>query len=108
MSLRNIKQIKEAEEKAELLKKEAITQAKQIIASANEEASIILDEAKKRAETNRLNFLKNAESEGQKLYDDIIKEAQTECDNVLKKADVNMEEASSIILERIVKTSGDS
>jgi hypothetical protein len=52
--------------------------------------------------------LKIAESEGQLLYDDIIKKAAVECENILRKADNNMDDAASIILERIVKASGNS
>lgn len=108
MSIDVIKVITEAENKAESIRKEASLKAKQIIANANSEASDILEEARKTAEINRLKVLNNAESEGQNLYVNIINEAKINCDNVLKQADKNMDDASSIILERIVKTSGNS
>lgn len=108
MSIEIIKVIREAEEKAEVIKKEATLQAKQIIANANVQALQIIDEAKESSETANSEVLKNAESEGQLLYDDIITKAAEECENILKKADKNMDDAASIILERIVKTSGNS
>lgn len=108
MSIEIIKVIKEAEEKAEFIKKEAVQQAKQIITDANAEAIRILDEAKEFSESKSIEDLKTAESEGQLLYDGIINDASKECESILKKADKNMDDAASIILERIVKTSGNS
>lgn len=108
MSIEIIKVIKEAEDKAELIKKEALQQAKQIIANANAEAIKILDEARESSETRSTEVLKTAEADAQLLYDGIINDASKECENILKKADENMDDAASIILERIVKTSGNS
>lgn len=108
MSIEIIKVIKEAEEKAEFIKKEAVQQAKQIITDANAEAIRILDEAKELSESKSTEVLKTAESEGQLLYDGIINDASKECESILKIADKNMDDAASIILERIVKTSGNS
>lgn len=108
MSIEIIKVIKEAEEKAELIKKEALQQSKQIIADANAEAIRILDEAREFSESKSTEVLKAAESEGQLLYDGIINDAKNECEGILKKADKNMDDAASIILERIVKASGNS
>ena len=108
MSIEILKVIMGAEDKAELIKKEAAQQVKLIASKANAESSQILDDARKRAESNTKDVLKGAESEAQLLYDRIIKEAASKCDNVLKNADNNMNSAVSIILERIVKTSGNS
>ena len=108
MSIEVIKVIKEAEEKAEAIKKDALAQAKQIITDANEEAKSILDKAFHDAELSRIEMIKKAESEGQLLYDGIIDDAAKKCDGILIKANDNMNEAASIILERIVKTSGNS
>ncbi len=108
VSIEVIKVIKEAEEKAEKIKKEATVQAKLIITNANAEAEGILDEARKVAESNRAEVLSKAESEGQLLYDGIINGAAKECDITLNKANDNMNNAASIILERIVKTSDNS
>jgi V/A-type H+-transporting ATPase subunit G/H len=108
LSLEIIKVIREAEDKAESIKKEAVVQAKQIITNANNEALKIIDEAEDRAESNNRDVLKVAESEGQLLYDNIIEEAAKKCDDILKKADEKIDVAASIILERIVNTSGNS
>ena len=108
MSIEVIKVIKEAEEKAEVIKKDATVQAKQIITNANSQAQDILDEARKIAESHRSEVLSKAESEGQLLYDGIINDAVKECDMILTKASDTMDDAASIILERIVKTSGNS
>lgn len=108
VSIEVIKVIKEAEEKAERIKKDAALQAKLIITNANAEAESILDEARKIAESNRSELLSKAELEGQLLYDGIINDAAKECDIISNKANDNMNNAASIILERIVKTSGNS
>ncbi len=108
MSIEIIKAIRDAEEKAEVSKKEAVSRAKQVVADANAQAQQIIDEAREKSRLEGLVFLKNAESEGQLLYDNIIDRAAKECEGILKKADENMDYAASIILERIVKTSGDS
>lgn len=108
MSIEIIKVIKEAEEKAEIIKKEATQQAKQIITNANLQALQIIDEARELSETKSSDILKVAESEGQHLYDGIINNAAKECENILVSADKKMDDAASIILERIVKTSGNS
>ena len=97
MSIEVIKVIKEAEEKAEAIKKDAAAQARQVITNANVKAQEILDEARKKAE-----------SEGQLLYDGIINDAARDCDEILTKSGQNMDKAASIILERIVKTSDNS
>lgn len=108
MSIEIIKVIKEAEEKAEVIKKEAVQQSKQIIANANAKAINISDEAREFSESKCTEILKAAESEGQLLYDGIINNATKECESILKNADKNMDDAASIILERIVKASGNS
>lgn len=108
MSIEVIKVIKEAEEKAEAIKKDAAVQAKLVITNANAQAQSIMDEAIKTSESYRSEVLSNAESEGQLLYDGIINDAAKECEEISKKANDNMNDAASIILERIVKTSGNS
>jgi len=108
VSIEIIKVIKEAEENADVIKKEAALQAKQIITNANVQALKILDEARENAEFKSSEVLKAAESEGQLLYDGIISDASKECENILKNAEANMDNAASIILERIVKASGNS
>lgn len=108
MSIEVIKVIKEAEEKAEAIKKDAAVQAKVVITNANALAQSILDEAKKTSESSRNEVLSIAESEGQLLYDGIINDAAKKCDILFEKANANMDNAASIILERIVKTSGNS
>ena len=108
MSIEIIKVIKEAEEKAETIKKEASQQAKQIITNANVEVSKILDDAREKAEFKSVEVLKVAENQGQLLYDGIISDAAKECENIKKSADQHMDSAASIILERIVKASGNS
>ena len=108
VSIEVIKVIKEAEEKAEAIKKDAAVQAKLVITNANSQAQSILEEAKKTAESHRSEVLSKAESEGQLLYDGIINDAAKKCDAILTKANDNMNNAASIILERIVKTSGNS
>ena len=108
MSIEIIKVIKETEEKAEIIKREAAQQAKQIISNANLEAGRILDEARELSESKSSEILKAAESEGQSLYDEIINKSSDECKGILNKAEENMDSAASIILERIVKTSVNS
>ncbi len=108
MSIEVIKVIKEAEEKAEAFKKDAAAQARQVITNANAQAQDILDEARKKAESDRSEVLGKAESEGQLLYDGIINDAAKDCDEILTRSNDNMDNAASIILERIVKTSGNS
>jgi len=108
VSIEVIKTIREAEEKAETIKKQAAQQAKQIVANANEQAQQVVEEARKAADSTSSNVLKNAEFEGQQLYEDIVKKTGVECESILNKADKNMDTAVNIILERIVKTSGNS
>jgi V/A-type H+/Na+-transporting ATPase subunit G/H len=108
VSIEILKLIKEAEDKAELIKKEAAQQSKQITTNANVETSRILEEAVAKAESNRLDVIKNAESEAQLIYEQIIKKAEIKCNDIIKSAESNMDKAVSIILERIVKTNGNS
>ena len=108
MSIEVIKVIKEAEEKAEAIKRDAAVQAKSVITNTNALAQSILEDAKKTAQSQRTEVLSKAESEGQLLYDGIINDAAKECDILCQKANDNMNNAASIILERIVKTSDNS
>ncbi|MDW5299745.1 MAG: hypothetical protein SA378_06390 [Sedimentibacter sp.] len=108
MSIEIIKVIKDAEEKAEVIKKEAVQQSKQIITNANAEVTKIVDEAKEDAYAKRAEVLKEAEAQSQLFYDSIVSDAAKECEDILKNADKHMDDAASIILERIVKASGNS
>lgn len=108
VSIEIIKVIKEAEEKAETIKKDAAQQAKQIITNTNAQAQEIIDKAHESAEASSSNVIKEAEAEGQKLYDEIIKKASIECESILQNASSNLDDAATIILERIVKASGNS
>lgn len=108
MSIEIIKVIKEAEEKAETIKKDAAQQAKQIITNTNVQAQEIIDKAHESAESSSSSVIKAAEAEGQKLYDEIINKASIECENILQNASSNLDDAATIILERIVKASGNS
>jgi len=108
VSIEVLKIIKQAEDRAELIKKEAAQKAKQIVVNSNAEASRILDEASAKAESNKSDVIKNTELEAQILYDQIIDKAEVKCKDILINAESNMDNAVSIILERIVKINGDS
>lgn len=108
MAIELIKAIKEAEDKAESIRRDAAQQSKQMISNANAKAAAILDDARKKADLETAKTLKKAEDEAQNEYDRIIGNAEKDCGEVLKKADSNMNAATSIILERIVKSSGNS
>jgi V/A-type H+/Na+-transporting ATPase subunit G/H len=103
VSIEIIKVIKDTEDKAELIKKEANYKSKQIISNANANRLQILDEAQKKAESKTSSVLKEAKASAQLLYDEIISNAAQECEQLLEKASNNMDKAASIILERIVK-----
>lgn len=106
VSIEVIKKIRDAEEKAEAIKKDGTQKAKQIIVSANTQAQKIVEEAHRDSDFASSALLKKAEAEGQKLYDDIVKKADEECESILNKAAKNMETAVSTIVERIVMTGG--
>lgn len=108
MSIEIIKVIKEAEEKAETIKKDAAQQAKQIITNSNAQAQDIIEKAHETAESSSSNILSGAEAEGQKLYDEIINKTTIECESILQNAKNSFNDAATIILERIVKDSGNS
>ena len=108
MSIEVIKVIKDTENAAESIKKDAYLQSKQIIMDANSNATKIVEDAINQVAINRKNVFKVTESESQILYEKIIEEATNNCTIVKEKASRKINEAADIILERIVKSNGNS
>lgn len=108
LSIEVIKVIKDTENAAESIKKDAYLQSKQIIMDANSNATKIVEDAINQVAINRKNVFKVTESESQILYEKIIEEATNNCTIVKEKASRKINEAADIILERIVKSNGNS
>lgn len=106
MQLDSIKKIVTAEQEAENIKKNAVT-----------ESELLIKQADKITEKNYHQMLEELEKEKQKMsnevtlqnkqqVEEIRKNAQDECNNISKKADQRLQEAVETIWRRMVLENG--
>lgn len=103
MSLEIVKEVKEAESRAEIIKKEAAAQAKQIILDSQKACAALLEKAGNQAKDQRNKVLQQAtvaaDEEG------AIRRARVkaQCEALTQAANGQMEKAVELVVERIVR-----
>lgn len=100
-----LESITQAEEKASLIKEEALKKAGEIAAKAADEAGLILKRSESEIRLYRERTLQQAAAEGEKRYNDALEktraEAKAYADGIIKKTDGT----SSEIVGRITRGS---
>lgn len=103
MAIEQIKLIKEAEAKAEEIRKASAAECKQMLADAERDAAKQVEQARMEAEDTYREILAKAEAEAQIGFNVIIDKAEAECDALSLRAEKNLDSAVSMIVGRIVK-----
>lgn len=103
MAIEQIKKIKEVEDQAQQIRKKSQTDAKQLVADAEKEASLMVEQARRKADEIYKRILADAEADAQVSYDSILTLAGEECRQISQGADEHMTQAVSIIIGRVVK-----
>jgi V/A-type H+-transporting ATPase subunit G/H len=103
-----IKNIRDAEQKAEETKHEARVDARKFVQDAELKVSEVYQQSLAAAEAEGRKIVALAEAEGQGLVVPIQQRAEEEVRRVLDAARSKQEAAISMVMERIVKTYGHS
>lgn len=103
MSLEMVKEIKEVEARADVLKKEAAAQAKQIAIDSQKTCSALMEAAKGKARVYLTEALKRADTFADKEGEARRAKMASHCEEIRNKAMIRFEEAVEIVVGRIVE-----
>ena len=102
MSMEYLKQIREKEEHAEKLRREALNDAKVVVSLATDEATTLIEKVQMEAEASYKKTILAASDEAAADYDKILSQAHWEHSMLLKTADENMDKAIAVIVRKVV------
>jgi vacuolar-type H+-ATPase subunit H len=102
MSLEAVKQVTAAEEQARLSKLAAQQDARKLIADAEKAGRSALEQAKAEANETVASMLAQAEQRAGVRTSEIIHQAEGSCDQLRAQAQARLEQAASLIVERVV------
>lgn len=97
--------IRQAEEDAEKIKKDARTEARKMVDKANTEAGGLINRAEEEAKDCFEGLVKEGQETAQKAYEQAICEAEKSCQKMAEEAGRNQDRIVKFISERIVKSS---
>lgn len=102
MSIDLIKAIKDAEEKADQIIKQSLTDARQMVADAENQSVILVEQAMEQAFIKANDIITNAEKSAVEEISQIKEEITHECNLLRKQASNKIEAAVNLICGRIV------
>lgn len=105
MFTEELKKIKEAEEQADEMRRDARLSAKNLVAEANTRAGKMIEEAYASEKEQCDALLQKGREEAQRLYDEAIRQAEVLCAEMTAGAAAREAEAVHFIAERIVDRS---
>lgn len=105
-SMEVIKQIQEAEEQAEEIRKKAVQEARDIMNNAQDEAEELAQEMLKRAIEQGNNLMVETEAQANREIESLKQKNEIKISELKAKAQDNLDEAVSFVLGRIVKDYG--
>ena len=97
--------IRQAEDEAEKMKKDARTEARMMVDKANTEAGRLIGRAEEEAKDCFEGQVKEGHEIAQKNYEAAILEAEKKCAQMAEEAGKNQDRVVKFISERIVKAS---
>jgi len=106
MALEQIRFIRDCEKECLEKKKAALSNARQIVLSANKEAANIIEESRKTVMQKSNELLLKAKEEGQKEFDLLVAQATEQSRLISQGARKNMDAAIDIIIKRVVSSYG--
>jgi vacuolar-type H+-ATPase subunit H len=98
-----VKEIRDAESKAEQIKKDAAIQAKQIGQDSQRACQAVIEKANAQAAMLRTDALAQADTEAEKEGELRRAKVTQQCEEIIKAASSKTDRAVSIIVERIIK-----
>lgn len=108
LAIEVLKEIKEAEDAAENLRRQALARSKEIIKNATEEAEKELDNANQTAQTLASQIIKQKEGEAKEKVNSILELSNKDCEAIRNISQEKIDKAANLVIERIVKPDGNS
>ena len=106
MFTEELQAIRQAEDAADALRKEAKAEAAKLIKDANTKAGKLADEAETKAKECYEAFLAEGQQAAQAQYEDAVTQAKQLCTQMEAEAGEKQDRIVKFIAERIVKSSG--
>jgi len=103
LSVAILKEIREAEEKAEQIEARAVQEAKDIITAAKKEASVIMSESAEQAENEARGLISASENRAYRDAEEIRAQVSAQCGELKNKSREKLNDAVDFIVGRIVK-----
>lgn len=103
MSLEIVKQVMEAEEQADVLKKEAAVKAKQIALDCQKACAALMEKTQAQAREEKLTALKEADELAQQEGEEYNATIAGQCEAIAAAAASRTSDAVDIVVERIVR-----
>lgn len=108
MFLEELNAIRQTEEQAEQIKKDAKLEVKSLIDRANTEAGRVISEAEATAKERYEVLIKEGEETARKEYEEALAEARDKAETMVKSASERRDRVVQYIAERIVEISVNS
>lgn len=103
MSVAILREIREAEEKAEQIEAKALQKAKDIIAAAKKEASVIINKSVEQAENEARGLISASENKAYQHTEEIKAQILAQCEELRNQSKEKLNDAVDFIVGRIVK-----
>ena len=102
MSKEYLKQIREHEEQADKIRRDALAESKRIVSTATEEAAALVERARTEADASYRQALEAAAQEAAGDYNKAMQLTAEECRTLLAEAEKNKPKAISVIVGKVV------
>lgn len=106
MDMDAIKEIRQAEQRAEEIKKQAMEKARDILRIAEEEGNLFVVEVTQQAQQEKQQFMHQAEEEAKKEIEILNQKAEEECKKIRQMAQTKLDEAISLVMGKVVNMHG--
>lgn len=103
LSVDMLKEIREAEEKAEQIEAQALQKAKEIVAAAKMEASVIMSDSVEQAENDAGGLIRASENKACQDAEKIKEQILAQCEELKNQSKDKLNDAVDFIVGRIVK-----
>lgn len=108
MSAEVIRTIRQAEQQAENIRQEAMLKAREIVNRAEEQGNVILKNGAQDAEKEGKEIIEREQAEAEREIEILRQESGKKCEALTLQAEAMKDRASSLIMERIVKSYGNN
>ncbi len=108
MSIAGVEKVRDAERKAESIRKDSDEAAKQTVASAKKEAAELVELARREAEEEYKEVMKRADAEADKLYQEIIDAEESACGRIKEDGQAKLDDVVDNIVGKVVGIYGNS